>query len=72
MFANARYLLRKRIMDQIRDVRIVECKESAYVKPYRVEFVQVSLFIDVTVDFPGMSGTDVDHERVYGRYFAER
>jgi len=27
-------------MDQIRDVRIVECKESAYVKPYRVEFMQ--------------------------------
>ncbi|XP_003740107.1 uridine diphosphate glucose pyrophosphatase [Galendromus occidentalis] len=40
MFANARWLLRKRIMDQIRDVRIVECKESVYVKPYRLEFTQ--------------------------------
>ncbi|OQR78588.1 uridine diphosphate glucose pyrophosphatase-like [Tropilaelaps mercedesae] len=34
------WLLRKVIMDTIRNVRIVDCAESIYVKPFRVQYTQ--------------------------------
>ncbi|XP_022661374.1 uridine diphosphate glucose pyrophosphatase-like isoform X2 [Varroa destructor] len=40
MLKNRVWLLQKQIMDKICDVRIVDCLESSYIKPYRMEYKQ--------------------------------